>query len=193
MFEVENDIRSRFEKWWLTDSNGMHHVWHWFTSESPDSKRPLTCWEYRSFLQDRPCWLVDVFAIVLCWMLKVPPASNMKDTEWKVYLKKYSTMLRCWWFLNPYVFLPKGCIHLKSFVKGSSATCFLGFHVSPFSGGLKVLGWSGSQQEMADLGGFDVVAGCQGMGGPRAVKDPPFLQRGFGTQLNTHVIYSPEN
>ena len=78
-------------------------------------------------------------------------------------------------------FLPKDVFTLKSFVKGSSATCFWGFHVSPFSVGLKVLGWSGSQQEMADLGGFDVVAGCQGWQ-PPSCQGPTLLQRGFGTQ-----------
>ena len=80
---------------------------------------------------------------------------------------------------------------ISSFFKQLCNLFFGGFHVSPFSVGLKVLGWSGSQQEMADLGGFDVVAGppsCQGTALCWST-----LKGGFGTQLNTHVIYSPEN
>ena len=168
----------------------MNHVWHWFTSESPDSKRPLTWSEYRSFLQDPPCWLVDVFAIVLCWMLKVPPASNMKDTEGKVYLKHIQL---CWdadviWIL---MFFTNGCIHLNSFVKGSSATRFL--WISRFT----VFWWPQSPWvvRLATRDGWSRRF-RRGGGAPELSRTHPVLEplkRGFGTQLNTHVIYSPED
>ena len=85
----------------------------------------------------------------------------MKDAEGKVY-KKIFNYIEMLMVLKSLCFFAKRMYSLKVFFKGRSATCFCGFHVSPFSGGLKVLGWSGSQQEMADLGGCDVVAGCQG-------------------------------
>ena len=193
MFEVENDIRLRFVKVVLfTDSNSMHHVWHWFTSESPDSKRPLTWSEYRSFLQDPPCWLVDVFAIVLCWMLKVPPASNMKDTEGKVYLKifNYVEMLMVF---ESFCFFAKRMYSLKVFRSAQICNLFLG--ISRFT----VFWWPQSPWvvRLATRDGwsrrFRRGGGLSRHRGPPSCQGPTLLQRGFGTQLNTHVIYSPEN